>query len=180
MTYEPKDVVAFWYQAGPYRWYDSTPEFDMEVRTKWLAAHECAAQHGHEDWMETAEGSLALLLLLDQFPRNMFRGTPRAFATDPLAHIVATKALDAGFDQKFKNPWRRFFYLPFMHAENLPDQKRCLDLCLKAGDQGGIGASRMHLQIIARFGRFPHRNVALGRDMTPAEQAFLDQGGWSG
>jgi uncharacterized protein (DUF924 family) len=180
MTYEPKDILAFWYKAGPYRWYDATPEFDIEVRDKWLAAHEAAARGEHADWKDHPEGALALLLLLDQFPRNMFRGTARAFETDPKAYEVAVHAVGQGFDQKFKNPWKRFFYLPFMHSEQLADQKRCLDLCLAARDEGGIGASRIHLGIIARFGRFPHRNPAVGRETTPAEQAFLDAGGWSG
>jgi uncharacterized protein (DUF924 family) len=179
MTYEPTDIIAFWYHAA-HLWYDSTPEFDEKVRTQWLAAHEAAAAGEHASWKETAEGALALLLLLDQFPRNMFRGTARAFTTDPQAYEVASHALAQGFDQKFKNPWKRFFYLPYMHSEHLPDQKRCLELCLAAGDQGGIGASRTHLAIIARFGRFPHRNPALGREMTAAEQAYLDKGGWSG
>jgi uncharacterized protein (DUF924 family) len=179
MLYEPKDIIAFWYVSASL-WYDSTPEFDAEVRDKWLAAHEAAARNEHAAWLDHPEGALALLLLLDQFPRNMFRGTPRAFATDVKAYEVAVQALARGFDQKFKNPWKRFFYLPFMHSERLADQKRCLELCLAAGDQGGIGASRIHLGIIARFGRFPHRNKAMGRDMTPAEQAYLDAGGWSG
>jgi len=177
---QPKDIIAFWYQAGPYKWYDSTPEFDEEVRSAWLDAHERATEGTYDAWTETAEGSLALLLLLDQFPRNMFRGTPRAFETDPKAKLVAEAALERGHDKLFKNPWKRFFYLPFMHAEDLAAQKRCLELCLAAGDQGGIGASRTHLLIIAKFGRFPHRNAALGREMTRDEQAFLDQGGWSG
>ncbi|WP_020176928.1 DUF924 family protein [Methyloferula stellata] len=180
MTHLPKDIIAFWYEAGPYRWYDATPEFDVEVTAKWLAAHEMAARGDYDGWKDGPEGALALLLLLDQFPRNMFRGTPRAFATDPLAYEVAAHALAQGFDQKFKNPWRRFFYLPFMHSENLADQKRCLELCLACGDQGGIGASRIHLMLIARFGRFPHRNGVLGREMTPGEQAYLHAGGWSG
>ncbi len=174
-----QDVIKFWYEAGPERWFSPDPVFDAKVRENWLAAHESAARRELSDWEETAEGMLALLLLLDQFPRNMFRGLPHAYATDLLAHGVATRAMSRRDDLKFKNPWKRFFYLPFMHSERLTDQERCLDLCRAAGDEGAYRASLEHIDIIARFGRFPHRNLALGRTSTKEEQAFLDAGGFA-
>jgi uncharacterized protein (DUF924 family) len=178
-AFTPQDVVKFWYEAGPERWFSPDPVFDRKVRDGWLAAHEAAARGQLSDWEANAEGMLALLLLLDQFPRNMFRDMPHAYATDLLALGVATRAMARRDDQKFKNPWKRFFYLPFMHSERLADQERCLDLCRAAGDEGAYRASLEHLDIIARFGRFPHRNGVLGRETTPAEQAFLDAGGFA-
>ena len=121
---------------------------------------------------------MALLLLLDQFPRNMFRGTARMFATDPAAVEVATLALAHGFDAQVPEALRSFFYLPFMHSERLEDQQRALELYAGAPD-GGKWATT-HADIIRRFGRFPHRNAMLGRTTTPEEQAFLDAGGFAG
>jgi uncharacterized protein (DUF924 family) len=177
--FSPKDVIQFWYEAGPERWFSPDPGFDAKVRDKWLSAHEAAARGELAAWEDSAEGMLALLLLLDQFPRNMFRGLPHAYATDLLALGVASRAMARRDDQNFKNPWKRFFYLPFMHSERLADQERCLDLCRAAGDEGAYRAALDHLDIIARFGRFPHRNAALGRTTTPQEQAFLDAGGFA-
>lgn len=175
----PKDVIQFWYEAGPERWFSPDPAFDAELRAEWLAAHEAAARGQLAEFEASAEGMLALLLLLDQFPRNMFRGLPHAYAADLLAYRVAERAMARRDDLKFKNPWKRFFYLPFMHSERLADQERCLDLCRAAGDEGAYRAALEHLDIIARFGRFPHRNAALGRLTTPQEQAFLDAGGFA-
>ncbi len=174
-----QDVIKFWYEAGPERWFSPDPGFDAQVRESWLSAHEAAARRELSAWEEAAEGMLGLLLLLDQFPRNMFRGLPHAYATDLLAYGVATRAMARRDDLKFKNPWKRFFYLPFMHSERLTDQERCLDLCRAAGDEGAYRAGLEHLDIIARFGRFPHRNLALGRMTTKEEQAFLDAGGFA-
>jgi uncharacterized protein (DUF924 family) len=176
----PQDIIAFWHEAGPGRWFDPDPAFDAAMRDKWLPAHEAAARRHLTDWEEKADGALALVLLLDQFPRRVFRGTPHAYATDALAYGVAARAMAQRFDQKFKTPWRRFFYLPFMHSERLEDQERCLDLCRLAGDPEGIDASHIHLDIIKRFGRFPYRNAILGRETTPEEQAYLDLGGFGG
>ncbi|MGO9133986.1 MAG: DUF924 family protein [Methylovirgula sp.] len=175
----PTDVVKFWYEAGFDRWFSPDPAFDAQVRAAWLLTHEAAARGELADWEATAEGMLALLLLLDQFPRNMFRGLPHAYATDLLAYNVAMRAMARRDDLKFKNPWKRFFYLPFMHSEQIADQERCLDLCRAAADEGAYRAALDHLDIISRFGRFPHRNAALGRSTTPEEQAFLNAGGFS-
>ena len=178
-TYAPSTVIKFWYEAGSERWFSPDPGFDAQVRENWLAAHEAAARRQLSEWEATAEGMLALLLLLDQFPRNIFRGLPHAYATDLLAYGVATRAMARRDDLQFKNPWKRFFYLPFMHSERLVDQERCLDLCRAAADKGAYRAGLEHLDIIARFGRFPHRNAVLGRVTTAEEQAFLDAGGFA-
>jgi uncharacterized protein (DUF924 family) len=176
----PGDVIKFWEEAGAARWFSSDAAFDAKVRGRWLQTHEIAARQQLAGWEAHAQGMLALLLLLDQFPRNMFRGSPRAFATDSLARSVAARALARRDDLKFENPWKRFFYLPFMHSERLADQERCVDLCRAGGDEEAYRFGQMHLDIIARFGRFPHRNATLGRITTPEEQAFLDAGGFSG
>jgi uncharacterized protein (DUF924 family) len=118
--------------------------------------------------------------VLDQFPRNMFRGSAAAFAADPLARAVAGRAIDRGFDRQADKVERQFFYLPYMHSEVLADQERCCDLCRAAGDEHTLKFAESHAAIIRRFGRFPHRNAALGRVTTPEEQAFLDGGGFAG
>jgi uncharacterized protein (DUF924 family) len=174
------EVIAYWRDLGPDRWFEKDAAVDDEIRAKFLALHEAAAAGSLVDWATTPDGALALLLVLDQFPRNMFRGTARAFATDALAREVADRAIARGFDAAFANPERRFFYLPFMHSEALWDQERCADLCRLAADPEGAGYAELHAGIIRRFGRFPHRNAALGRATTPQEQAFLEEGGFSG
>jgi len=118
--------------------------------------------------------------VLDQFPRNMFRGDARTFAADPLARAVAERALARGFDRAVAPALRTFFYLPFEHSENLADQERCVALNRAAEDEDGLKWAELHADIIRRFGRFPHRNKALGRATTPEEQAFLDSGGFAG
>jgi uncharacterized protein (DUF924 family) len=176
----PADVVAYWRALGPDRWFERDADVDAQTRARFLPLHAAAAAGLLGDWEDTADGAFALLLVLDQFPRNMFRGDARAFATDPLARGVAGRAIARGFDAAFANPERRFFYLPFMHSEALADQERCADLCRLAADPEGVRYAELHAGIIRRFGRFPHRNAALGRMTTPQEQAFLDDGGFSG
>ena len=175
----PAAVIAFWRAAGPGRWFERDNVFDDEVRRRFLATYEAAAAGKLTDWEQSAEGSLALLILLDQFPRNMFRGEARAFATDALARAVASRAILNGFDGAFPD-MRGFFYLPFEHSENLADQERCIALYKAAGDADGVKWAEIHADIIRRFGRFPHRNAVLGRMTTPEEQKFLDDGGFSG
>jgi uncharacterized protein (DUF924 family) len=174
------DVVAYWRALGPDQWFEKDPDVDDEIRARFLSLHEAAAAGALSSWEDTADGAFALVLALDQFPRNMFRGEARAFATDPLARDVAGRAIARGFDAAFANPERRFFYLPFMHSEVLSDQERCADLCRRADDPEGVRFAELHAGIIRRLGRFPHRNAALGRVTTPQEQAFLDEGGFSG
>jgi uncharacterized protein (DUF924 family) len=176
----PAEVIAFWREAGPERWFKKDAAFDDEIRTRFLALHEAAARGDLKDWEASAEGALALLILLDQFPRNMFRGTARAFATDPQARAITASALLNGFDAQVPPEMRAFFYLPFEHSESMADQERGIALYTAAGDADGLKWAQLHADIIRRFGRFPHRNAALGRTTTPEEQAFLDEGGFAG
>jgi uncharacterized protein (DUF924 family) len=176
----PEDVIAFWRAAGPRKWFGKDADFDRAITARFLATHETAAASGLSDWEATPDGALALLLLLDQFPRNMFRGSARALATDPLARAVADRAIARGFDERAASGERMFFYLPFEHSENLADQERSLALSRCAGGGTADRYAEIHADIIRRFGRFPHRNATLGRATTPEEQAFLDAGGFAG
>jgi uncharacterized protein (DUF924 family) len=175
-----RDVIAFWRAAGARKWFGKDADFDRAITARFLATHEAAVAGQLSDWEATPEGALALLLLLDQFPRNMFRGSARAFATDPLARAVADRAIARGFDEKSPSGERMFFYLPFEHSENLADQERSLALSRRAGGGTADRYAEIHADIIRRFGRFPHRNAILGRASTPQEQAFLDAGGFAG
>jgi len=176
----PQSVVAFWREAGSDKWYEKDDAFDREIRERFLATHEAAAQGRLADWENGSEGALALLILLDQFPRNMFRGSARAFATDPLARAIAHRALKKSFDRGVAPNMRDFFYLPFMHSEDLADQEHSVALYRAAGDENNMKYADLHAGIIRKFGRFPHRNDALGRQTTAEEQAFLDGGGFKG
>jgi uncharacterized protein (DUF924 family) len=175
----PEDVVAFWREAGPKAWFEKSDAFDREIERRFGSLHEAAAAGAHDDWAETPEGALALLLVLDQFSRNLFRGSPKAFAQDERALAVANAALDKGFDRKVDPAFRAFFYLPLEHSEAIADQERCVALCHTV-DGDALHWARLHEKIIRRFGRFPHRNPALGRHTTPAERTFLDGGGFAG
>lgn len=174
------DVVSFWREAGPEKWFAKNEAFDAEITRRFLPAHETAAAGQLAGWEDTPEGVYALLILLDQFPRNMFRGSPRAFATDALAVEIAGRAIARGFDEAYQPPEKRFFYMPFMHSEGLEDQERCIALCAAADDADGVKYAEIHRDIIRDFGRFPHRNAVLGRKTTVQEQAFLDEGGFAG
>lgn len=175
----PDDVLAFWRAAGPNKWFERDDALDAQIRSKFLATYEAAAAGRLDDWQSTPDGTLALLILLDQFPRNLFRGDPRAYATDAKARAIAERAIAEGIDRLSPVPERRFFYLPLMHSENLADQERCIALCREAGDDEGVKHAEIHADVIRRFGRFPHRNRALGRDTTEEERAFLDAGGFA-
>jgi uncharacterized protein (DUF924 family) len=175
----PADVVAFWRAAGPEHWFKKDAGLDADIRRRFLKLHEAAAAGKLTDWEASAEGALALLILLDQFPRNMFRGEARAFASDPLARAVTSRAILNGFDGAFPD-LRGFFYLPFEHSEDLADQRRGITLYRAIGDADGVKWAEIHADIIRRFGRFPHRNAVLGRVSTPEEQKFLDDGGFAG
>jgi uncharacterized protein (DUF924 family) len=174
------EIVDFWREAGPDRWFEKDAAFDDEIRERFLVLHETAAAGKLAGWEKTAEGALALLILLDQFPRNMFRGEARAFATDPLARAIAAGALVRGFDSQVPAELRGFFYLPFEHSEDLADQERAVAFYKAIGDADNLKWGEIHADIIRRFGRFPHRNAVLGRVTTPEEQAFLDGGGFAG
>jgi uncharacterized protein (DUF924 family) len=176
---KPADVIDFWRGIGPKGWFEKNAAVDEEIRQRFLGLHEAAAAGKLASWEQNAEGALALLILLDQFPRNMFRGNARAYATDPLARAVAAGALVRGFDSQVPQQLRGFFYLPFMHSEDLADQERSVALYRAAGLEN-LKYAEEHAEIIRRFGRFPHRNAILGRASTPEEQAFLNGGGFAG
>jgi uncharacterized protein (DUF924 family) len=174
----PKQVLSFWKKAGPKRWFKADPEFDHKILDKFLVTYQAAELGKLAHWEEEAESALALIIVLDQFPRNMFRGTTRAFLTDPLALATAKHAIGRGFDRKFKLPERSFFYLPFEHSENLADQEMALKLYEATKDKELVHWAKLHYDTIRRFGRFPHRNDILGRVSTPEEITFLDNGGF--
>jgi uncharacterized protein (DUF924 family) len=176
----PTTIVSFWRDAGYDKWYKKDETFDAEIRDRFLDTHEQAANGKLSDWETSAEGALALLILLDQFPRNMFRNSSRMFASDPLAREVATRAIARGFDQATDVVMRQFFYLPFEHSEVLADQERSIELFTATGDANALHWAKDHYDIIARFGRFPHRNGLLGRTTSAEERGFLDNGGFSG
>jgi len=184
MAAHPADIVEFWRAAGPGRWFEKDDGFDAAIRLKYEPTHHAAARGQYDRWIDSADGALALLILLDQFPRNLYRGSAHSWATDPLARHVATEAIDCGHDKRFEPALRTFFYLPFEHAETLADQDRAVALFeamkTETGDEGSLKWAIQHRDIIARFGRFPHRNRALGRETTVEEQAFLDGGGFAG
>jgi uncharacterized protein (DUF924 family) len=173
------DVVSFWQEAGKPMWFAKDANFDRSFRERFLSAHEAATRGELNDWATTPNGALALVILLDQFPRNAFRGTPRVYASDVQAYDIADRALAAGHDGQICLELRAFFYLPFCHSEALADQERAVALISALGEEATRAAER-HRDIIRRFGRFPHRNGILGRTMTAEEQAYLDQGGFAG
>ena len=179
MSLSVPSICGFWREAGPDRWFAKDVAFDAAFRSRFQDAHFAAARLELDAWADDAEGALALMILLDQFPRNAFRGTAHMYATDPLARHFANRAIDRGLDHQLEPEVRVFLYLPFSHSEALADQERAVALYTALGSDDTDWAI-MHHDIIARFGRFPHRNATLGRETTAEEQAFLDGGGFSG
>lgn len=186
----PADVLDFWFGApgsaefGQTRkcWFEKNPAFDEEIRRRFLSALEDAAAERLAGWAAQPEGLLALIVLLDQFPRNLFRNQPRAFATDSLALGLARQALKQGFDGKLMPVQRVFAYLPYEHSEDLAMQDRSVTLFagLAEGRDGFasyLDYAEKHRAVIRRFGRFPHRNAILGRASTPEEIEYLAQPG---
>jgi uncharacterized protein (DUF924 family) len=176
----PADVLTFWRQAGYDRWYGKDDAFDAEVRHRFFELWRVAAAGKMSSWEASDDGALALTIVLDQFPRNMFRGEAQAFSSDAAALAVAQRALARGADARLDPELLQFLYLPFMHSEQLADQLRCVELFSKTGDGENLKYAEQHADIIRRFGRFPHRNRILGRSTTPEEQAYLDGGGFAG
>jgi uncharacterized protein (DUF924 family) len=172
-------VVDFWREAGRSLWFAKNAAFDKLFRDRFLVLHEAAARGELANWPATPQGALALLLLLDQFPRNAFRGTARMYATDATAREVADAAIAAGHDRRVEAALQVFFYLPFGHSEDLADQERAVALAQRLGEPDATHAAR-HCEIVRRFRRFPHRNPILGRTMTAEEQRYLDEGGYAG
>jgi uncharacterized protein (DUF924 family) len=186
-----QEILEFWFgkpddlDYGKSRkvWFTKNPEFDREVRSRFLPVYQQAAAGELDDWKASPQGCLALIILLDQFPRNMFRGQSQAFATDPQALFYAKHAVTNGFDRELLPIQRQFIYLPFEHSENLTDQHQCIKLFSTLQDYpeciSGVDYAHRHFQVIERFGRFPHRNEILGRETTPEEAEFLQQPGSS-
>ncbi len=173
-----EELLKFWFEdSGPTRWFAKSEEFDRTIRQRFLAHYQAAARGDYDDWQGSGAGCVALCLLLDQFPRNLFRNDARAFATDAKALGIARRAVDAGRDMEegVSREMRKFLYLPFEHSEALDDQRTCMNLMAERLDPIGedLDWARKHLVIIERFGRFPHRNEALGRESTPEELEFL-------
>lgn len=175
-----EDVLAFWRAAGPDKWFEKDAAFDAEIAARFAGLWRAAAAGELDSWEDAAEGALALVIVLDQFPRNMFRGQARMYEADARARAVAARAMTRGFDRQVAPLERRFFYLPLMHSEELADQECCLALAADYGDDEFARYAAHHADIVRRFGRFPHRNAALGRATSAEEQAFLDGGGFTG
>jgi uncharacterized protein (DUF924 family) len=176
----PADILRFWRDAGPDRWFNRDDGFDRELTSRFLATWEIASRGGLSAWEATDEGALALVIVLDQFPRNMFRNDPRTYASDPLAREVARRAIARGRDLNLDPDLRSFLYLPFEHSENAADQTTSVELFRTLGNADSLKWAEHHAEIIGRFGRFPHRNQLLNRTTTPDEQSFLDNGGFAG
>ncbi len=174
------DVVSFWMQAGPARWFTKDAAFDGALAVRFGEAL-TAARHGvFDDWAETPEGALGLVLLLDQVSRNIHRGSPLAFAADARALRHARSAISRGFHFRMPAPQAMWLLMPFEHAEDIDAQHRCVALFATIGLSEMVPWAKLHLDIIAKFGRFPHRNKVLGRTSTAAELAFLAAGGFAG
>ena len=170
----PADVLDFWFLAAAReRWFGSTPEFDEVVRSRFEHVWTQAREHALIDWEESQDGALALVIVLDQFPLNMFRDDGKRHSTEAQSREVAGRAIARGFDQRLPHDRLAFLYLPDMHSESLADQDRSVELFEGAGLDANLGFARHHREIVRRFGRFPHRNQALGRDSTPEEIEWL-------
>ncbi|GAB2905270.1 DUF924 family protein [Paralcaligenes sp. KSB-10] len=176
---EANAVVSFWRNAGPASWFAKNDDFDQAFRTSFCDLHFAAARRECDRWLDDPYGNLALILLLDQFPRNAFRGSAHMYATDSLARAYARTAIDSNAIAAIEDTLKLFVCLPFVHSENIEDQHYALDL-YERHSPDNLRHAQEHCEIVRRFGRFPHRNFQLGRASTPAEQAFLDSGGFSG
>jgi uncharacterized protein (DUF924 family) len=176
----PADVLAFWRTAGDHKWYTKDDAFDAEVGRRFLGLWEAARAGELAGWEETDDGALSLVIVLDQFPRNMFRDDARTFSTDDKALAVAERAIARGADARIDPGLIEFLYMPFMHSERLADQERCVALFRSRGRPDNLKFAEVHADIIRRFARFPHRNHLLGRTTSAEEQTFLDAGGFAG
>ncbi len=169
------EIIEFWFAPGmAEKWFVRDPNLDRKVAERLGALHEKAAAGGLDDWRNSAQGCLALLVLLDQTPRNIFRDDPRTYATDELARAITQHALDCGYDQELTHNQRGMLYLPLLHSESLADKERAVELTRPLTENPNFHKWAVHhLEIVARFDRFPHRNEILGRETTPEEAAFL-------
>ena len=170
-----EEIIDFWFsdEVKPL-WFNSTPEFDQQLRDKYETLWQQGVDGELESWTESPQGCLALVILFDQFPLNMYRDQAEGYSSEKLARNVADLAILRGFDQQLPESSRAFLYLPFMHSENLDDQKRSIELFEKAGLEQNLRFAHHHFKIVEKFGRFPHRNKALGRTSTQDELDYLN------
>jgi uncharacterized protein (DUF924 family) len=171
----PEDIVNFWYyELSPSRWFAEDPALDLQIRDKFLDTYELAVSNKLAAWEDTPEGVLALLLVLDQFPRRMFRGTPRAYETDETAIDLARRAIIKHFDDRIDRHFKLLFYLPFLNSESVGDQRLALFYIReRTKEDMWLTLAEQHMDVVQRFGRFPHRNPVLGRETTPEENEYL-------
>jgi uncharacterized protein (DUF924 family) len=178
----PQDVLAFWLdEVGAKGWYEASDALDETIRDRFQTTWDAAGEGAYSLWLTYPSGALAYVILMDQFPRNMFRNDGKAFSTDRIALAAAKSALARGWDLKIDEPARQFFYLPLMHSENLCDQDRCVRLMcerMTENQASNLLHARAHREVIRKFGRFPYRNAALGRPPTALEQEYVAQGGY--
>lgn len=178
----PKEILEFWIdEVGQEGWYNSTEALDATIQERFGETWEKAVSGDLNDWGCSAQSALALIILLDQFPRNMFRGSDRAYSSDRKALCLAKKAIERGFDMAASEPERQFFYMPLMHSESLTDQERCVRLMatrLRETGAGNLVHARVHREVIRQFGRFPYRNDVLSRVPTDLELSYLASGGY--
>ena len=178
----PEEVLEFWLdELGPSKWYKASDELDTTIRDRFENAWQNAIEGTYGLWLTYPSGTLAYILLMDQFPRNMFRDDPRSFEADQYALAASKLAIQNGWDTRIDEPARQFFYLPLMHSENLCDQERCIRLLIERMPQTGadnLFHARAHREVIRQFGRFPYRNSVLSRASTGSEQTYLKQGGY--
>ncbi|WP_099828043.1 DUF924 family protein [Oceaniglobus indicus] len=177
----PDEILTYWLdEVGPKKWYDSSAKLDADIRDRFLDDWEASQKGGLDHWLTSPSGTLAYIILNDQFPRNMFRDTAKAFSSDAAAMAAAKMAIAREWDMKIDPPARQFFYMPLMHSECLTDQERSVRLFAKRMEAGGSNLlhARAHREVIRRFGRFPYRNAALGRSMNDKERVFTDEGGY--
>ncbi len=178
---DPVAVLEYWlHTVGQEGWYKGGEDLDDDVRARWQDLWDAAEHGGLDHWVEGPVGALAFVILTDQFPRNMFRGQAKSFATDPHAVVAARRAIDAGWDMEVPEPERQFFYLPFEHSEDTGDQALSVQLFQERlpSEPDNLHHAIVHAEVIRRYGRFPTRNAALSRENTPDEQAYLDEGGY--
>ena len=176
----PRDVLDFWIKAGPKKWWKKDADFDQQIASQFGETYRLACDGQLDHWSQSPEGALALILVLDQFSRNLHRNSPLAFAQDDRCVDLVKQQIASGNDRKMPSEINEFCYLPLMHSEALDDQDLCLAQMQRLDKEGNIKAAVEHRDIIERFGRFPHRNKVLGRETTTAEQRFLDEGGFAG
>jgi len=181
MGITPEEIISFWQdEVGPDGWYKNDPALDQEIRDRFLDFWHDARAGLYDSWSGNAKGTLALLIAIDQFPRNMFRGSGDSFATDHKARCIAKRAIFMEFDRKYDAPMRQFFYLPLMHSEVLADQDTCMRMfTLNMTGEDRLLHPRAHRAVIRKFGRFPYRNKAMGRASTPAELDYVAAGGYA-